>query len=303
MCAKSKGFFGMRRGSTKSLTFQVVDGQQITKDRVSEVRNPKTQGQQVQRAIMATVTQAYSHMKAICDHSFEGESYGAHNQRKFVSENLRLIRQRLAAAGAAYQTMKAFTPLGSNVLAIQPYLVSSGSLSPAKQFSGTSLSLGSVNTYAAVASQLQVEQGDQITFLVIGCNEDTRDCTFAFERIVMQPVSAQGEDLPMSTPFLDESGLINMPNPKNTFGDAFDIQILEGGALMLNPIIELPTYGLAVVRSAYVDGAWKRSRTVIAVEEDAYGYTLAEAIASAASHIDVDNPYYLNQADEVPSEV
>ena len=31
--AKSPNFFGLRRGSTKSQTFSVVDGNQITKDR------------------------------------------------------------------------------------------------------------------------------------------------------------------------------------------------------------------------------------------------------------------------------
>ena len=47
--AKSKSFFGLRRGSTKSLTFQVLDGVQITKDRVSEVKNPRSVSQMKQR--------------------------------------------------------------------------------------------------------------------------------------------------------------------------------------------------------------------------------------------------------------
>ena len=40
--AQSKGFFGRRKGSTKSLTFSVLDGKQITKDRVYDVKNPRT---------------------------------------------------------------------------------------------------------------------------------------------------------------------------------------------------------------------------------------------------------------------
>ncbi|MGF2526098.1 hypothetical protein ACQUW0_27715, partial [Ralstonia pseudosolanacearum] len=50
--AKSKSFFGLRRGSTKSHTYQVNYGQQITKDRVSSVRNPKTTAQVMQRMKM-----------------------------------------------------------------------------------------------------------------------------------------------------------------------------------------------------------------------------------------------------------
>lgn len=94
--AKSKSFFGLRRGSTKSLTFQVLDGKQITKDRVSEVKNPRTQGQLYQRAIMATVMQAYSAGKAIFDHSFQGLAVGAKNQREFMSTNAKILRNLVA---------------------------------------------------------------------------------------------------------------------------------------------------------------------------------------------------------------
>ena len=69
--AKSIGYFGLRRGSTKSHTFSVVGGKQITKDRVEGGKNPRTLGQMRQRCIAATCTQAYSAMKSICDHSFD----------------------------------------------------------------------------------------------------------------------------------------------------------------------------------------------------------------------------------------
>ena len=37
--AKSANYFGLRKGSTKSHTFSVVDGKQITKDRVEGCKN------------------------------------------------------------------------------------------------------------------------------------------------------------------------------------------------------------------------------------------------------------------------
>lgn len=95
--AKSNGFFTLRRGSTKSLTFQVINGKQITKDRVSNVANPKSQKQQYQRAIMATVMAAYSAMKSIVDHSFQGKRKGAENQREFMSRNLNKMRAALVS--------------------------------------------------------------------------------------------------------------------------------------------------------------------------------------------------------------
>lgn len=93
--AKSNGFFTLRRGSTKSLTFSVYNGKQITKDRVSSVANPKSQRQQYQRAIMATCMAAYSAMKAIEDHAFQGKSKGSENQREFMSRNLNKMRNEL----------------------------------------------------------------------------------------------------------------------------------------------------------------------------------------------------------------
>ena len=41
--AKSKSFFGLRKGSTKSHTYSTLDGQQITKDRVYDNRRRRLQ--------------------------------------------------------------------------------------------------------------------------------------------------------------------------------------------------------------------------------------------------------------------
>lgn len=90
--AQSKSFFGLRSGSTKSLTFSVYNGKQVTKDRVYVVKNPRSALQMKQRAIMATAMHAYSALKEICDHSFEGISYGQPSMNYFVSRNASLIR-------------------------------------------------------------------------------------------------------------------------------------------------------------------------------------------------------------------
>lgn len=90
--AQSKSFFGLRSGSTKSLTFSVYNGKQVTKDRVYNVKNPRSALQMKQRAIMATAMHAYSALKEICDHSFEGIAYGQPSMNYFVSRNASLIR-------------------------------------------------------------------------------------------------------------------------------------------------------------------------------------------------------------------
>ena len=90
--AQSKSFFGLRRGSTKTLTFSVYNGKQVTKDRVTDVKNPRSSTQMKQRAIMATALHGYSALKEICDHSFEGIAYGQKSMNYFVAENARMLR-------------------------------------------------------------------------------------------------------------------------------------------------------------------------------------------------------------------
>lgn len=91
--AQSKTFFGLRRGSTKSLTFSVYGGKQVTKDRLTEVKNPRSNLQMVQRAYMATAMRGYSALKEICDHSFENIPYGQKSMNYFVSLNSNILRK------------------------------------------------------------------------------------------------------------------------------------------------------------------------------------------------------------------
>ena len=90
--AKSANYYGLRRGSTKSHTYSVVDGKQITKDRVEGGKNPRTYEQMAQRSFLATCGNAYSAMKSICDHSFEGKTAGMQCMREFMSSNLKQLQ-------------------------------------------------------------------------------------------------------------------------------------------------------------------------------------------------------------------
>lgn len=118
--AQSKSFFGLRKGSTKSLTFSVYNGKQVTKDRVTQVKNPRSSLQMKQRAIMATAMRAYSAMKEICDHSNENLSYGQKTMNWFVSKNANLLRK--AAPGISLSVKDGFAVPNA-------YIISEGSLS------------------------------------------------------------------------------------------------------------------------------------------------------------------------------
>lgn len=116
--AKSKSFFGLRSGSTKSLTFQVYRGEQITKDRVSRVSNPRTEAQMMQRALIPIVAAARQALKGLVDHSFEGVPYGEASLREFSKKNLR--------AGAL--TVTSYSPNGVSNPGFADLIVSNGSI-------------------------------------------------------------------------------------------------------------------------------------------------------------------------------
>ena len=116
--ARSKSFFGLRTGSTKSLTFQVYRGQQITKDRVTRVANPRTIAQMQQRAKVPVVAAARVALAGLVDHSFEGVPYGQASLQKFSSLNL--------ANGALI--VVSYPPNGVSNMGCADFIVSQGSL-------------------------------------------------------------------------------------------------------------------------------------------------------------------------------
>lgn len=59
-------------------------------------RNPKTDKQIYQRAIMATVMKAYSAGKEIFDHAFQGVEKGQKSQQYFIAKNAPLLRSNIA---------------------------------------------------------------------------------------------------------------------------------------------------------------------------------------------------------------
>lgn len=94
--AKGNMLLGFARGKVGDLVFTRLDGEQVTRPRNRHPANPRTNKQLIQRAIMATVMAAYSAGREIFDHSFQGYSVGAGNQRRFLSLNANMLRTQLA---------------------------------------------------------------------------------------------------------------------------------------------------------------------------------------------------------------
>lgn len=90
--AKGNMLLGQARGSVGDVVFSVENGEQISRIRVRQVRNPKTQPQQIQRAIMATVAQAWTVLGPIIKGCWQG--YKKENEAKFKFTSLNVSRLR-----------------------------------------------------------------------------------------------------------------------------------------------------------------------------------------------------------------
>lgn len=183
--AHSKSFFGLRRGSTKSLTFSVLNGKQVTKDRVSVVANPRTSKQMYQRAIFATVATSAKAMKFIIDHSFENVKEGNDSIREFRKLNLKKLRNYVAATGdnAAASVGAKLQPAGYPWVTPNPWIMSKGSLPSLPLFAnlvrypeiGGAPCVG-LQTFTLSALEANATFGDLMSALGIGAHDQITLC-------------------------------------------------------------------------------------------------------------------------------
>lgn len=130
--ASGNMLLGHARGKVGSVVFSRLNGKQITRALAESVKNPRTDGQNVQRAIFATVNGFASAVRDIVDHSFQSYKEGSTSVNRFVSINVKKLRD-LYLSGAACDIM----PKGAGLPYANPYRFSIGSLGVQRLFIGT----------------------------------------------------------------------------------------------------------------------------------------------------------------------
>lgn len=90
--AKGNMLLGHARGSVGDITFRRANGAQITSAKATIVKNPKTYGQALQRAIFTTIMKASVLFKAIIDHSFQSRAVPTESIREFIRLNIDKFR-------------------------------------------------------------------------------------------------------------------------------------------------------------------------------------------------------------------
>lgn len=260
--AKSKSFFGLRKGSTKSHTYSTLDGQQITKDRVYDVKNPRTEGQMKQRMLMTTVGAAYKFMKSIADHSFEGKASGMACMREFNSRNLNRFKKAAGANGSV--AFNEFKDVDINPL---PFILSAGSLAgfDFKLNDASQLEIAftsedaDLTTAEGIYAAMGIKKNDLVTF-----------CTVIGEGgIVNNVFEYAAERFDVVRLVADKSGAV-----ANAI-DAFTVSTNNIEAA-INAVVAGSTLTItsgecdfgAVIQSRKADTNWLRSSSVMVVSAD-----------------------------------
>lgn len=298
--AQSKGFFGLRKGSTKSLTFSTLDGKQITKDRVYDVKNPRTESQMRQRMLMTTVGAAYKMLKSIADHSFEGYSSGMQCMRQFNSRNLNRFKQAAAAKGSV-----AFNEYKDGDINPLPFILASGSLPgfAYKLDASSNLEIvgekeGAVFTTAeGIYAALGVQRNDLITFCTVIGEGATSNGVYTYK----------AERFNIVRLYCDKSGSVTKP------ADAFTISTnndqatiaMSTSANALTIKTGAADFG-AVIQSRKNDNGWLRSDAVMIVAKDVIsGVKTANQLATypVGTELILNNGPMANQGDAGVAEV
>lgn len=292
--SKSRSFFGLRRGSTKNFTFSVDNGKQVTKERADFVKNPRTPQQMENRLLMATTTAAYSGLKEIVDHSFEGVQYGRDSMAEFIRRNYAMLRQDAQSDTPA----GAYNPYRDRHVYPNKFIISKGSLTPVPTSAyrmywdegiGLDLNLGA-KTADGLLTLLGCNVGDIVTFVcLVGVDSGEYQPYSRFEFVRVKFLQGGTTDISAVnyTDYLElETSLPLLSNP---------IMIEENRLVIL---LDLPSgvYGglySAAIKSVEGANGWLRSDAAFKQE---MAYAVQSTFADALATYPKGKAYLLNGA-------
>lgn len=285
--SKTGGVYGFLRKSVGSVTYSVstasIEGgrKQIARMKPTQVRNPKTLAQIVQRMKTGPAQLFYAAFEKAAgsvennplSHSWQGISYGSKSRLRFL---------QLAMQGEP----KAYVPKGINFSVPGVYQVSEGTLPqlPQGNSGGQETVLLTVDTALTQTNmeQLQnigVEVGDQITMLALVAKSN------GYEAEIARVIVAEGAEWSHVSPTLLAAGT-------ELHTDGANVEDADGDVA-----------GIAFILSRGVSSSSAKRSTAFMTVTDAYASLLSPEAYDAAvnswmegvSYNSLNSDWYLNQ--------
>lgn len=258
--AKGNLLLGTAKNSVGDVVMYRREGAQITRVRVRNVKNPKTNAQSFQRAIMAPIAKFYSPLSVVLERSFEGLSK-AKSHNKFNQVNANLARKNKWAL-----------PKGTGFFPL-PYQLSQGTLAAVGY--ATPIGTGIVTTIAAPSGPepytvgawsgsfvaAGYKNGDVVTIILIAADAAENPKSF-------YPVAVQFEiDTTSTASFTDLFTNVSITSDTNFL----KVSLASGNCA-----------AGAIIVSRFDGTMWRRSTQSLAVKADIMSAVTADAAVAAA---------------------
>ena len=313
---------GQARGKVGDLVFSRLKGKQIVRSKAAEVANPRTYGQNVQRALFATATVAGKFMNDLVDHTFDTTVDGADDRNRFTSLNVAKLRTMLSNGDTVHILEK-----GGNAFAPNSYIVSEGDqgamplLNDAFVLTGREVSGANIITVADLKQLFpKTKAGTQFTFVCAYVNDQdvspakTRfeKCRFTLgQNVTDDTIVFDLDELFLNAAALDDEktegfgnknvdatygyvyNIDSNNNPITFNADGSDLEYAEKGDWV-------PAYK-GVIITNLVDGVYKHSTCELQKIVDFAWTADADAIASYGNVAKIkaaSSEYYADQAVE-----
>lgn len=286
------------------------DGKRLARIRQTEVKNPKTDGQVIQRMILATASKAYGRMKSIVDHSWQGVTYGGVSQSYFLKRAMEDIR---AFVAANYPTATETNLLNLRGLAEPKALAMAGV--------GLLVSEGTLPTINAVLTTGENPEFDHFGGMTVTENASISNVLGALGAVAGDQLTIIG--IASNGQFYASRYVVNADATTTQLGeewdgtsdgDAFDKVKSSVGTLNISvsegKIIPAIGGGLSVIAASIIlsrkDGNnWLRSTQRLIPIGDNIGALLVEngpdvvipMWQAGTAEIGTESPYFLNNAD------
>lgn len=228
--AKGNLFLGYGRGKIGDVVLTRDANEQVSRPRNRHPKNPKTEKQMYQRAVMATVMQMYKAGKEIFDHSFQGKQVALGSMQRFMSVNAKKLRENIVS------------DIANN--AVTCAVVSPGAVSPVP--------------YAYRISEGTMPQG----FFKADLDENGKAAIFINEPndVIIKDVLTPGDIYTIVAIKTVGSSLVgDLISPATIFGFVRltvreDLPVTELADTELNDAFIVENYNLNIDKSWYLDG-------------------------------------------------
>lgn len=296
-------------GKVGDSTLYVSGGDTIMRNGKSNVKNPQSYAQMIQRVIAKTAMNNYSALQFLANHSFQGKPTGAKCMERFLSRNMRYFRERAAEiinnGGSLYEFYQ-FSHVGSVKFVPAAVILAEGKLPQliyGVKPDGSAALLNVLGhatpiTYADIINAYGLKRGDQLTFVSIDKNTLTGEYIPHYVRVILDPRKNDGTPASLSSSLIGAGSNINCPNMRN-----------RGGFLSLGLSDDNLSFKLSnglvaaagVIVSRKMKGAWMRSNCKLVINEGIIGadlMSLGSAVdkSLSGSEIYTDDDLYLNNA-------